>query len=48
MLAPRRYYSFRLLGSEIWLKLHCDGASPGELAEQLMHIATKMRHPPAA
>jgi len=39
LLGPRRYYCFRLLGSELWLKLHLDRTPPDELAEQLISHA---------
>lgn len=39
MLRTRPYYSFRLLGCEIWLALHNEGTEPAALSEQLIHHA---------
>jgi len=43
LLGPRRHYSFRLLCCELWLKLHLEGITPKELAEQLVDCASSKR-----
>jgi asparagine synthase (glutamine-hydrolysing) len=35
MLRTHRYYTFRLIGCEIWLRMHLDGARPEQLAQAL-------------
>jgi len=36
LLRLKPYFSFRLLGSELWLKMHIDGTSVSELGEALV------------
>jgi len=41
LLRPRRYYCFRLLGCELWLRLHHGEDSAEGLAEQLVNCAMR-------